>query len=63
MIPPTFHGEPFWRDYHNMDLQQTYRDADLEAHLTDAHSEWGGAKGNYMGKFRYHVTMGRKPKV
>ena len=54
-------GEPFWRDYHEMDLLQTYRQAGLEAEMTEAHSEWGGAKGNYMGKFRYHVTMGRKP--
>jgi ubiquinone/menaquinone biosynthesis C-methylase UbiE len=56
-------GEPFWRDYHQMDLKQTYRDAGLETKLTEAHSEWGGAKGNYMGKFRYHVTMGRKPEA
>jgi SAM-dependent methyltransferase len=56
-------GEPFWRDYHQMDLEKTYRDAGLETKLTDAHSEWGGAKGNYMGKFRYHVTMGRKPEA
>lgn len=54
-------GEPYWRDYHEMDLIQAYQDAGLKAKMTEAHSEWGGAKGNYMGKFRYHVTIGHKP--
>ena len=56
-------GEPFWRNYHEMDLIKSYKDAGLEAELVEAHSEWGGAKGNYMGKFQYHVTMGVKPPV
>ena len=56
-------GEPFWRDYHEMDLIKTYEDAGLNAELVEAHSEWGGAKGNYMGKFQYHVTMGVKPEM
>jgi hypothetical protein len=56
-------GEPFWRAYHEMDLPGTYRAAGLEADVVQAHSEWGGAKGNYMGKFSYHVTMGRKPEA
>ena len=53
-------GEPFWRAYHEMDLEGAYRDAGLEAKTIEAYSEWGGAKGNYMGKFSYHVTMGEK---
>lgn len=53
-------GEPYWRSYHEMDLLATYRQAGLESQLIEAHSEWGGAKGNYMGKFKYHVTMGEK---
>lgn len=56
-------GEPFWRAYHEMDLVDSYRKAGLQAEVTEAHSEWGGAKGNYMGKFRYHVTMGWKSEV
>ena len=56
-------GEPFWRAYHEMDLIGACRDAGLDAELVEAYSEWGGAKGNYMGKFSYHVTMGRKPEA
>jgi len=54
-------GEPFWRAYHEMDLVGAFNDAGLHGGLVEAYSEWGGAKGNYMGKFSYHVTMGRKP--
>lgn len=54
-------GEPYWRAYHEMDLLGAYRDAGFEAELIEAHSEWGGAKGNYMGRFAYHVSMGQKP--
>lgn len=56
-------GEPFWRAYHEMDLLGALRDAGLEADMVEAYSEWGGAKGNYMGKFSYHVAMGRKPEA
>lgn len=56
-------GEPYWRAYHEMDLTGACRDAGLDAELVEAHSEWGGAKGNYMGRFSYHVTMGRKPEA
>ncbi len=54
-------GEPYWRAYHEMDLVGACRDAGLAADMVEAHSEWGGAKGNYMGRFAYHVTTGRKP--
>lgn len=55
-------GEPFWRAYHEMDLDQAYRDAGFaEVKTVESYSEWGGAKGSYMGRFAYHVTMGRKP--
>ena len=33
-------GEPYWRDYHEMDLIQAYQDAGLKAKMTEAHSEW-----------------------
>jgi len=56
-------GEPFWRAYHEMDLLGALKDAGLEAEMFEAYSEWGGAKGNYMGKFSYHVAMGRKPEA
>lgn len=54
-------GEPFWRAYHELDLLKVYSDAGLQGELVEAYSEWGGAKGNYMGKFAYHVTLGHKP--
>lgn len=53
-------GEPFWRAYHELDLESVYADAGLRPETRDAHSEWGGAKGNYMGKFAYQVTLGHK---
>ena len=53
-------GEPFWRAYHEMDLIGACKDAGLEGDLVEADSQWGGGKGTYMGKFSYHVTMGRK---
>lgn len=56
-------GEPYWRAYHEMDLQGAYRDAGLKPSLIEATSEWGGAKGNYMGRFAYHVTVGVKPEA
>ncbi|MFT6306293.1 MAG: hypothetical protein ACJA0Z_001456 [Halioglobus sp.] len=54
-------GEPFWRSYHELDLLGVYKHAGLSGELVEAYSEWGGAKGNYMGKFAYHVTLGVKP--
>ena len=56
-------GEPFWRAYHEMDLMGALGEVGLDAHMVEAYSEWGGSKGNYMGKFSYHVTMGRKPEA
>jgi len=54
-------GEPYWRAYHEMDLEGACREAGFDdARTVDAHSEWGGGKGSYMGSFRYHVTFGLK---
>lgn len=54
-------GEPYWRNYHEIDLAALYEAEGLKAETVEAHSEWGGAKGNYMGRFAYHVTMGTRP--
>lgn len=54
-------GEPFWRNYHELDLAGLYQSKGLAAETVEAHSEWGGAKGNYMGRFAYHVTLGTRP--
>lgn len=54
-------GEPYWRAYHELDLADAYRRAGFaEVSVVEAHSEWGGGKGSYMGSFRYHVTQGTK---
>ncbi len=54
-------GEPYWRAYHEFDLVDAYRRARLvEVKQIEAHSDWGGGKGSYMGSFRYHVTQGTK---
>jgi SAM-dependent methyltransferase len=53
-------GEPYWRAYHELDLSAVYEAAGLQAAVKDAHSEWGGEKGNYMGKFQYQLTLGTK---
>ncbi|WP_431282838.1 class I SAM-dependent methyltransferase [Humitalea sp. 24SJ18S-53] len=54
-------GEPFWRDYHALDLEGLYR----EVGFTDVHTgESVGAGGQdskaYVGRFRYHITLGTK---
>lgn len=56
-------GEPFWRNYHELDLAALYEAKGLKTETVEAHSEWGGAKGNYMGRFAYHVTMGTRPET
>lgn len=54
-------GEPYWRAYHELDLGDAYRRAGFaDVKMIEAHSDWGGGKGSYMGNFRYHVTQGTK---
>jgi len=55
-------GEPFWRGFHEIDIEQVYRDAGFTDVATrPAHSNLGSAGDYYQGKFDYHVVMGRKP--
>jgi SAM-dependent methyltransferase len=53
-------GEPYWRAYHELDLESLYRDSGfMHVRRDEAHSAWGS--GSYMGNFTYHVTMGTRP--
>jgi SAM-dependent methyltransferase len=54
-------GEPFWRDYHELDLAALYRQAGF---VDVGTAEQVGAGGRdtkaYAGRFRYHITLGSK---
>jgi SAM-dependent methyltransferase len=55
-------GEPFWRTFHEIDIEAVYREAGfVDVETRPAHSRLGSAGDYYQGKFDYHVVMGRKP--
>jgi SAM-dependent methyltransferase len=54
-------GEPFWRDYHELDLAALYRDAGFAEIGTAEQVGAGGRDARaYAGRFRYHITLGAK---
>ncbi len=54
-------GEPFWRDYHELDLEGLYREAGLQdVHTGESVGTGGGDRRAYVGRFRYHITLGTK---
>jgi SAM-dependent methyltransferase len=55
-------GEPFWRDYHELDMKQEmsaagFTDVEYRSVTSDALKR----QGNYQGKWSYRVVVGRKP--
>jgi len=55
-------GEPYWRTFHEIDIEQVYKDAGfIDVETRPAHSNLGSSGDYYQGKFDYHVVMGRKP--
>ncbi len=54
-------GEPFWRDYHELDLAALYRDSGFVDVGTAEQVGSGGRDAKaYAGRFRYHITLGSK---
>jgi hypothetical protein len=55
-------GEPFWRGYHELDMQRELADAGFtEVRVANVNSEALRKQGNYQGKWSYRVVMGTKP--
>jgi len=54
-------GEPFWRDYHKLDLEALYREVGFTDVGTGESVGSGGQDSKaYVGRFRYHITLGTK---
>ena len=55
-------GEPFWRGYHELDMQRELADAGFtDVRVANVTSEALRKQGNYQGKWSYRVVMGTKP--
>ncbi len=55
-------GEPFWRDYHELDMKQEMQKAGfVDVEFRSVTSEALKKQGNYQGKWSYRVVVGRKP--
>jgi len=55
-------GEPFWRDYHELDMKQEMEKAGfVDVEFRSVTSAVLEKQGNYQGKWAYRVVIGRKP--
>lgn len=55
-------GEPFWRDYHELDMREEMRAAGfVDVEFRSVTSDALKNQGNYQGKWSYRVVIGRKP--
>jgi SAM-dependent methyltransferase len=57
-------GEPFWRAYHELDLAGVYAEAGFgQVGVAEQVGAGGRDAGAYVGRFRYHITLGTKAGV
>ena len=55
-------GEPFWRDYHELDMKREMAEAGfVDVEFRSVSSAALQRQGNYQGKWAYRVVVGRKP--
>ncbi len=55
-------GEPFWRDYHELDMKREMAEAGfVDVEFRSVTSDALKRQGNYQGKWSYRVVIGRKP--
>jgi SAM-dependent methyltransferase len=55
-------GEPFWRDYHELDMKREMEEAGfVNVAFRSVTSAALKNQGNYQGKWSYRVVVGEKP--